>query len=80
MRHFIVTLHLSDCEDETFYVVGNSAWDAEEKAKRRLLEIAVADGMDADTEVYSSMVAELSAPPIRIHTEMGVIENPKPIQ
>jgi len=82
-KHWLVTGHATDCEDETYYVVARSALKAENAVKAFILERMKEEDEDAETdpdEIYVTMTAELPGPPIRIHTESLEVVNPKPLQ
>lgn len=79
--HWLVTAHAEDREDETHYVIAQSATQAEDLTKAWIRKQA-----DEDTgrgfyegQVYVTMVAELSGPPLTIYEGL-VRENPQPLR
>ncbi len=78
-RHWIVTAHAADCEDETHYVVAKSALKAEKIVKDAIRRELTENG-DPPDEVYGTLVAEIPGPPISIHMQTHVVRKPVPIQ
>ena len=78
IKHWLVTAHAQDCEDETHYVLAGSALKAENAVKKHI-EDQMREENQPTEEVYVTMVAELPGPPVRIYVESHVTVKPKPI-
>ncbi len=78
-KHWIVTAHAADCEDETYYVIASTPRKAEKIVKDAIRREMTEDGNPPD-EVYGTLVVEIPGPPISVHMQTHVVRNPIPIR
>ncbi len=78
-RHFLITAHLCDCEDETFHVIAADPILAMKAVEDHLKALAVSDHdfeEGDDIETYIMMVAEIPGAPYSVSSPFGEDSTP----